>query len=107
MVLSGLGNVVAEEWLEMAHRRPFLQLDAWIVMPNHFHGILNIDRPGACEGPRQLGEAIGHFKGACSSRIWESGHLDFAWQPRFFDQIVSDEETLLKFRRYILENPLR
>jgi REP element-mobilizing transposase RayT len=107
MVLSSLGNVVAEEWTEMAHRRPFLQLDNWVVMPNHFHGLLNIDRPSSHEGPHLLGEAIGHFKGACTRRIWDSGQRDFAWQPRYFDQIVRDEETLVKFRRYILENPLR
>ena len=36
MVLSDLGKVVAEEWEETARRRPFVTLDAWIVMPNHF-----------------------------------------------------------------------
>jgi hypothetical protein len=54
---------------------------------------------------RSLWEAIGHFKGACSRRIWTAGEREFNWQPRFFDQIVRDEETLLKFRRYIEDNP--
>jgi putative transposase len=107
MILSDLGTIVAEEWIEMARRRPYITLDAWVVMPNHVHGILRIERPRLNGGPRPLGEAIGHFKGACSSRIWTAGEREFAWQPRFFDQIVRDEETLLKFRRYIEENPLR
>jgi putative transposase len=107
MILSDLGNIVAEEWLETAHRRPFVKLDAWVVMPNHFHGILHIDQPRLDEPPRPLGEVIGHFKGACSSRIWAAERREFNWQPRFFDQIIRDEETLLRFRRYILENPLR
>jgi putative transposase len=107
MVLSNLGSIVAEEWMEMAERRPHVSLDAWVVMPNHFHGILHIDQPGLNERPRPLGEIIGHFKGACTGRIWGDGSREFAWQSRFFDQIVRDEETLLKFRRYILENPLR
>ncbi len=107
MVLSDLGNIVAEEWLEAARRRPHVKLDAWVVMPNHFHGILHLDRPRLVNCRRSLGEVIGHFKGACSGRIWTGGCEAFAWQKRFFDQIVRDEETLLKFRRYIQENPIR
>jgi putative transposase len=102
---SGLGQVVAEEWVETARRRSNITLDAWIIMPNHMHGILFIEQPPIDEPSRPLGVIMGHFKGACSSRIWGMGQNDFAWQPRFFDQIIPDEETLLRFRRYIQENP--
>jgi REP element-mobilizing transposase RayT len=105
MILSDLGEIVAEEWEEMARRRPHVDLDAWVVMPNHLHGILFL-QPCLDGRPRPLGEALGHFKGACSDRIWAKGRREFAWQPRFFDQIIRNEETLLKFRRYIQENPL-
>ncbi len=107
MDLSDLGEIVAEEWMEMARRRPHVDLDAWIVMPNHFHGILSLQPPRLDGRPTPLGEAIGHFKGACTSRIWAGGQRDFDWQPRFFDQIIRSEDTLLQFRRYIQENPLR
>jgi len=107
MVPSDLGEIVAEEWLEMARRRSHVELDAWVVMPNHMHGILYLQPPRFNERPKSLGEAIGHFKGACTSRIWASGQREFAWQPRFFAQIVRSEETLLWFRKYILENPQR
>jgi putative transposase len=106
MVLSDLGEIVAEEWAEMARRRPYVDLDAWIVMPNHFHAILCLQPPSVHEPSRPLAEAIGHFKGACTRRIWAGGRCDFAWQSRFYDQIIRSEDTLLKFRRYILENPL-
>jgi putative transposase len=106
MGLSELGQIVAEEWVEMARRRPSVALDAWIVMPNHFHGILCIDPPRLTERPLPLGEVVGHFKGACTRRIRATGRRDFAWQARFFDQIIEDEGMLVRFRRYILENPL-
>jgi REP-associated tyrosine transposase len=106
MISSPEGQIVAEEWDEAARRRPYLHLDAWIVMPNHFHGILFIDPPGLADRARPLGSMIGHFKGACSRRIWAEGRNDFAWQDRFFDQIIRDEESLIRFRKYIVENPL-
>ena len=107
MIPSTDGQIVGEEWEETARRRPYLHLDAWVVMPNHFHGILFIEPPSLGGRPRPLGSIIGLFKGACSSRIWAEGRRDFAWQDRFFDQIIQDEETLIRFRKYIVENPLQ
>ena len=40
MILSAAGQIVAEEWLKTAEIRPNVRLDEWVVMPNHFHGIL-------------------------------------------------------------------
>jgi REP element-mobilizing transposase RayT len=48
MELSPIGEIVADEWLHTAHVRPYISLDAWIVMPNHIHGILIIDE---CTSP--------------------------------------------------------
>src|SRR5262245_37324964 len=107
MALSDLGEIVAEEWLEMARRRPHVALDAWIVMPNHFHGIVCLDPPRFNGRPTPLGEVIGQFKAACTRRSWASGQRDFAWQPRFYDQIIRSDDALQNIRRYIQENPLR
>ncbi|MCA9962227.1 MAG: hypothetical protein KC443_24495, partial [Anaerolineales bacterium] len=42
MVLSPLGQLVAQEWQKTAVIRPNVTLDAWVVMPNHFHGIIQL-----------------------------------------------------------------
>ena len=42
MRLSPIGEIVAEEWQKTAQIRPSVQLDEWVVMPNHIHGILVI-----------------------------------------------------------------
>jgi REP element-mobilizing transposase RayT len=44
MILSEMGQVVYNEWLKTPERRPNmnLELGAFIIMPNHFHGILII-----------------------------------------------------------------
>ena len=50
MVLNDAGKIVADEWIKTGDIRDEIELDAWVVMPNHFHGIVMIrrgDRPVA------------------------------------------------------------
>ncbi|MFZ0726136.1 MAG: hypothetical protein WAO07_14230 [Desulfobacterales bacterium] len=42
MHLNDAGLIVAEEWVKTATIRSGIDLDEWVVMPNHFHGILMI-----------------------------------------------------------------
>ena len=44
MVLNKFGEIVQSEWLKTAEIRPNVFLDEFVVMPNHFHGILVITR---------------------------------------------------------------
>ncbi len=43
IVLSDVGEIVAEELEKTAHVRPSVRLDMWVVMPNHVHAIIVID----------------------------------------------------------------
>lgn len=43
MVLSPAGRIVSEEWQRTAEVRPYVVLDAFVVMPNHLHGLIGID----------------------------------------------------------------
>lgn len=125
MVLSAAGVIVAEEWVKTAQIRKDVSLDEWVVMPNHLHGIIYIhnselpcrDAPAGCLDPSEdvpparlyagtIGSILGQFKSVCTKRIWTSDY-DFAWQLRFYDQIVRDDKTLLAIREYIRNNPLK
>lgn len=58
MRLSDAGWVVDDEWVKTAEIRDEIELDAWVVMPNHFHAIIVLsdagrgDRP--CRGDRPV-----------------------------------------------------
>jgi REP element-mobilizing transposase RayT len=113
--LSRLGQIVAREWQRIPVARPFITLDEWIVMPDHLHGILIFGEIPDAEGSRDpsrllansLGAVMGQFKSKCTKEIWGKGHRGFAWQERFFDQIVWNEKMLHRLRLYIRQNPLR
>src|SRR5215216_3689961 len=40
MVINELGKIVAEKWQWLTTQYDYVELGAWVVMPNHFHGIL-------------------------------------------------------------------
>ncbi len=44
MTCSKAGHMVSEYWLKLPEKFEDIQLDFWVVMPNHFHGILVINR---------------------------------------------------------------
>lgn len=52
--LSPVGEIVAEEWHKTAQIRSYIELDEWVVMPNHLHGIIIIKNqpPPPVETPR-------------------------------------------------------
>ena len=52
MILNGLGLVVTEEWLRSTEIRREIELDEFIVMPNHLHGIILITKD--CRGDRPV-----------------------------------------------------
>lgn len=79
MCLNLFGSIAWQEWLNTSTIRPNITLDAFIVMPNHIHGIIEIkeqgpiryeNRPGQFKGPSQtIGAIIRGYKGATTKRI--------------------------------------
>ena len=47
MQLSAIGNIVADEWMKTERIRANVTLDAWVIMPNHLHGIVVINEPAS------------------------------------------------------------
>jgi len=50
---------------------------------------------------------VGSFKSKCTKEIHYVNGDDFAWQQRYYDHIVRNEESLNRIRQYIIDNPLR
>jgi REP element-mobilizing transposase RayT len=120
--LSPIGDIVAEEWQRTPLIRTNVDLDEWVVMPNHLHGIIVINNDTqfgdvVVETPRSvstqppqlkpnsLGSIINQFKSVCTKRIWAQAYSDFRWQERYYDHIVRNEKDLQRIRNYIAANP--
>jgi REP element-mobilizing transposase RayT len=108
-ILTAAGAIVNEVWLSIPRRFPSVTLDAFVVMPNHVHGVITVGAQFIAPGQRalSLGEIIRSLKAASARPIRISGEEDFAWQRGYYEQIVGSDRDLQLIREYIEANPAR
>ena len=98
-----MGHLVRRAVEAIPEYYPFVRVDAYVVMPNHIHLILELrpEERRAVLVPT-VAEVIRQMKGAVTKRA------GFAvWQGRFYDHIVRDQEDYDRIRRYMEENPAK
>ena len=131
IVLNDFGKIVSEKWQWLESQYPYIELGAWIVMPNHFHGILVIHddgRGGSRPAPmddisnairgdsriaptpikhKPLGGLIGAFKTVSTKQInlLRDTEGQAVWQRNYYEHIVRDEHEMDRITRYIESNP--
>ncbi len=108
MCLNELGKIVEGCWKDITKHYPNTELDYFVIMPNHVHGIIIINSvvetghaPSLQMQTPTLGNMIGSFKSAVTKQIHEHGEIHFSWQPRFYDRIIRNERELNAIRNYI------
>ncbi len=125
--LNTAGEIVKKCWFDLPNHYKNCKLDYYVIMPDHFHGIVIIDndinlnnhfnivgeglRPSPTEKSAKHGlpEIIRAFKSFSSHKINESNYFreKFHWQRSFYDRIIRNEREFYFIRKYIQENPLK
>ncbi|MEZ1315693.1 transposase [Pseudomonas fluorescens] len=95
-----LGRLVVHQFRQ-AQDDGFADSLAWVVMPDHFHWLVQLNKGS-------LGQLMCQAKSlsarAVNSVTGRSGSL---WQQGFHDHALRKEEDLVKLARYVVANPLR
>ena len=133
MRLTRRGIVARDCWIDIPNHHKHVELDTFVIMPNHVHGILLFtgDAPGfsaveatpasrrgeaaslsrLARGPLSgsLSAVIGSYKSAVARTInrLHSGAGSNLWQPNYYDHIVRNDYARDKIRDYIDDNPNR
>ena len=125
MKMTTVGAMVQDFWYEIPRHFSFVELGEFIVMPNHIHGMLILnksqyenpienDTSGKTiaqkrfrnQGKGTVSSIVGAFKSVCSKHIHtDFPQLDFEWQERFWDNIVRDDDAFEQISHYIKHNP--
>jgi len=127
--LSAIGEIAANCWGEIPKHHAGIELDEWIVMPNHVHGIIvirpvetlhvvetlhcnvstmkTVDPHMSAISPKtgSLSVVMRSHKSAVTT-LAHRGNLTFKWQERFWDRIIRTEGELNRVRKYIRANPI-
>jgi len=126
IIVSPAGEIVRHIWLQTPNVRDEIELDTFIIMPNHLHGIISIqsrrgdpvDRPAYRSITTQpfkindpvlksntIGAIVGQIKSNATKRIRESLYPGFHWQRNYYEHIIRNEFELQQIKKYILTNP--
>ncbi len=125
--LSEIGEMANKYWLEIPNHFPFVKLGAFVIMPNHVHGIVIIDKKNN-DGfgvlvdtqnfaylPQQKQNKFGPQSQNLASIIRgykigvtkyaNNNNIGFAWQSRYYDHIIRDNISFSNIENYIINNP--
>ncbi len=120
MNLNPAGRMVGKWWQELERKFTSIKIDEpYVVMPNHFHGILMITEParptteGGHAGP-PLQRIVQWFK-TMSTNEYVHGVKEYGWPPfkgtlwqrSFYDHVIRNDASLNRIREYIATNPQR
>ncbi len=118
MQLSEEGEITTKYWELLSRKYEYLDIDEWVIMPNHLHGIMIINddcRGGSRTAPtadiikhKPLGRLIGMFKTVSTKQIniIHSTPGIPVWQRNYYEHIIRNEKALKNIRLYIRANPL-
>lgn len=133
MVLNEFGEIAKQQILWLEKQYPYLKIHNWVVMPNHVHFLMEIDRGRISAGTarelsvpaespeksienfekneiqeikiKSISSLLGAFKTTSSKHIHLAGNEDFAWHRSFHDHIVRNSDAFRNMDRYITNNP--
>ncbi|MDR2449144.1 MAG: hypothetical protein LBD52_04215 [Prevotellaceae bacterium] len=133
--LSEMGKLAYNYWAEIPKHFPFVILGEFVIMPNHVHGIVIIDKPGNERLESVQPAAATTVETATTATVqsvtggkneqWYPGTLGvvinqykryctirirkiyagFAWQTRFHDRIIRNHNEYKRIENYIINNP--
>jgi REP element-mobilizing transposase RayT len=114
-------GVAETMWQRLPRHFPRVELDEWVVMPNHLHGIVvlvpdgettdaPLDEPPP-SGPASgsLGAIVGNFKSVTTRRINRMRKTPGMplWQRNYHERVIRNEREWNAIRQYIRDNPAR
>lgn len=132
MQLSEIGKLAEQFWHEIPNHFPFVELGNFVVMPNHVHGILIIDKMNdepfvetrQClvstiktntiigssrfqnQGKNTISSIVGSYK-SIVTKMSRQINPNFGWQSRFHDHIIRNSKSFENIQNYIELNPLK
>jgi putative transposase len=106
MRLNQAGAIVKEAWANLTTHYQDIDLDEFVVMPNHVHGIIVLaDRPRSRHGIPEIVRGFKTFSARSVNEI--QGTRGALWQRGYYEHVIRNETALNRVRGYIANNPAR
>ncbi len=112
LVYTEIGKIANQFWLEIPNHFPFVEIDEFVIMRDHMHGILIINKPGYLgwkpnafgSQSKNLGSIIRAYKSSVK-RYANQNKIEFKWHSLYHEKVIHSERALKNIRNYIKNNP--
>ena len=131
IVLNDIGRLIQLSWFDLPNHYAHIELDEFVAMPNHIHGIIFFSHPLTIESDvvgaglkpaptrivdsrpisktkrQPLSEIVRAFKTFSARRInaYRNTAGSPVWQRNYYEHIIRNEDDLNRIRQYIIDNP--
>lgn len=112
VVLSDAGRMVEQEILSLPSRHPEVDLDEFVIMPNHIHLLLGLNLDLRRKATVSLSDVIGELKSRTTNRYIRGVKMGLVprfdqhlWQVDYYETIMRNEKWTEERRAYIANNP--
>lgn len=107
-----IGKIANDSWESIPLFHPYVELDDFVIMPDHMHGILFINKPDKTNwetnkfGPQRnnLASILRGYKSSVKTYA-TTNNIEFLWQSRYYDRVIRNEKEYLNIKNYINHNP--
>lgn len=107
-----IGDIAYQNWINIPSHFSFIELYDFVIMPNHVHGVLLINRPDKQfweknkfgSQSQNLASVIRGYKASVKTYATKN-NIEFNWQPRYHDRVIQSEKEYLNIKEYIFNNP--
>jgi REP element-mobilizing transposase RayT len=116
MKLNEYGEIANKYWNDIPIHYPNVQLDEYVIMPNHVHGILIVgaynytpqqqNEKNVFRSPsKTIGAIVRGYKIGVTTWFYKNTTIYNVWQRNFYEHIIRDIDDLSRIRKYIKDNP--
>ena len=102
--LTSAGKIVREQVEKMTHFYPHVWIDKYVIMPNHVHLILVVEKEVVAKDPPN--EMVPRFVGAIKRFSSQTAKISL-WQRSYYDHVIRNEEDYRRIWQYIDTNPIK
>lgn len=110
--MTDVRKVAYDNWLQIPTYHPYVELDEFVIMPDHIHAIIFINKPDKIcwEGNRfgvqrnNLASIIRGYKSSVKQYA-AVNNIEFQWQPRYYDRVIRNQQEYMNIKEYIYDNP--
>ena len=105
--LNSWGQIARNQILQIEEHYSNINVDQYVVMPNHVHMILVVGCGAKAEKNPNLSQIIAQLKSGISREIRKSAVEMTVWQRSFHDHVIRTQKDYEKIWLYIQTNPQR